>query len=977
MLRAGPGGSTAVALGLSLVLAVPATAPGQGPPRSIRVIDLAQAGARSITVPEGQDLEIGLENASPSALYRVSQKTGPFPARSRELPAPFDNGFRRYTPSAACATLKQDGLTLIATEDEAEIAGRVQALQARLASSSCPDVEKRMVGFTIDMTRPSLREILRLTPGQELTVTVERLSAQSRVPLRTWVATFRGGVPDVGWTFPDEQTWIVREIAQDVLEMVRFAKSRARTSTALAVKADGVAAGSTRYRIEAGFPVPLVVSASPHVWAPEAYAELARALMKADSVTAAPETGTAGPPTLERLTDLRAPMIEAENLAVSKRLMAQVLSARAHEEAAVVAGALALRESARSFSDTRRTLSRMTAHLALAQAVRGQHAAGPDGRLAVILLTTLVGRQVEALELLARMESRPDVTRAERAWATALSMRNDGDWRRLREPAKATLIERLEYFRALARADNASRALEGLPIRPPDDVPDWGRQAMATSFSVEEGNRFVRDAIARELQELDRVWTVSHATPLPVDRIVAILQTAPGRAVHVANDGKTTIQVLDWGAWASAGVRHVYADLETADSFLRYQLRLKEAADELRTRAEAAFGTLPLQPLAALRSGGSATPPGFCDAMGRIIRQAPDSLTAINWDFAYRQCARVTAGFPSYTSWFAPVVPAGTAFDVDRRLRTGDIALKVDLAAIEGLRRLAPYNESVVLAYLGKKYGAKLDPAVVAQEFGRMAEYQVSALRRIQEASKDDPAARLATLEKMCAASADRCVDLGVYLAWAQSPDAAARAYQKAVDGARDRVYVANSVEWLVNYYHDHGDTAKALALATMAAEAYSEKGLETMARYQERLKNYDEAERYYKAAEERYGQGRLADFYLRYQKQVGGDRFAREAKAASERVFPSGLKKVALSDLQAPANGVLVTNPANGQGWGLRVGDVVVALDGYRVENTSQYAFAKALSQEPKMRLFVQRGNGFVELMGDRSHIVYFRRSP
>jgi hypothetical protein len=816
--RPRPGRSTTitVALGLSTALAAPLSARAQGPERSIQFIDLAQAGARSITVPDGQDLEIGLQNASPSALYRVTQQTAPFPARSRELPAPFDNGFQRYTPSPACATLKNVGLTIIAAVDEAEIAVRVQALQARLAATNCPDLEKRMAGLPIAMTRPSLREIQRLAAGQELTVTVERLSPQTRTPLRTWVATFRGGVPDVGWTFPDEQTWIVREIAQDVLEMVRFAKSRAK----------------------AGPPVRPVVSPSPHVWAPEAYAELARALMKADSLAAAPESGTPGRPVLERLTDLRAPVIEAENQAVSKRLTAQVLDARAHEEAAVVAGALALRESARSFSDTRRMLARMTAHLALAQALRGQRPAGPDGHLAAALITTLVGRQVEALELLARIQSRPGVTGADKAWATALSMRNDGDWRRLREPAKATLIERLEYFRALARADNASRALEDLPIRPTEDVPDWGRQAMATSFSVQEGNRFVTDAIPRELQELDRVWTVSHAAPLPVDRIVAILQAAPGRAVNVADDGKTTIQVLDWGAWASAGLRHVYADLETADSFLRYQLRLKEAADALRTRAEAAFGALPLQPLAALRSGESASPSGFCDAMGRIIRQAPESITAINWDFAYRQCARVTAGFPSYASWFSPVVPAGTAFDVDRRLRTGDIALKVDLAAVEGLRRLAPYNESILIAYLGRKYGAKPDPAVVAQEFGRMAEYQVGALRQLQEANKDDRAAYVATLEKLCAVSADRCIDRGVYLAWAKSPDAAARAYQKAVDGARDRVYVANNVEWLVNYYHDRGDTAKALAIAKMAAETYSEKGLETMAGYQERLKN-------------------------------------------------------------------------------------------------------------------------------------------
>jgi tetratricopeptide (TPR) repeat protein len=938
---------------LAMALAGAATAGSQPPGRSVQVIDLAKAASLSITVSEGQDLEIRLENASPAVLYRVSTRTSPFPPRSRELPKPFDNGFRNYTPSPACTELKRDGLDLIATEDEALIATRVQALQSKLAASSCPAIEKQMVGFAIAMTRPSLREVHRVTPGRELVVTIEHLSADTKTAVRTWTGSFRGGAPQVGWIFPDEQTWIVREITQDIVEIVRFAKGHTRPAPT----------------------APPAVSPTPHVWAPAAFAEWTRALMKADSLRALPARGPAEAPALARLTDLRANVIEAENQKVSKRLTAQALDARAHEAAAVVVGALALRESARSFSDTRRLLSRMTAHLAVAQALRGPPAPGPDGRLADALLATLVGRQVEALELLARMQSRPGVTPAERAWATALSMRNDGDWRRLREPAKATLIERIEYFRALARADSASRALEAFPARSLEDVPDWGRHALATSFSVEEGNRFVLDAIPRELEELARVWSLTHAATLPFEQIATILQTAPGRAVHVAPDGKPSIRVLDWGVWASTGARHVYAELESVASFLRHMLRTTESADAFRRSADATFGALPLYPLVVARSADAVSPPGFCEAISKIVRQAPESMTAINWDLAYSRCGRVAPGLTSYASWFSPIVPSGTTLDVDRRLRMQDIALKADLAEIERLRRLAPYNESVLLSYLGRKYGAKIDAAAVVQEFGRMAEYQVRALRQILEGHRSDPARYQATLEKMCAMSADRCVELGTYLVSVKSPEVAARAYQKAVDEARDRVYVANNVEWLVNYSHDRGESAKALAIATMAAEAYSEMGLTTMARYQERLKHYDEAERYYKAVDERYGEGGLQEFYLRYQARVGGDRFAREAEAARTKLFPGGLQKVALADLKGPVSGALITNPASGQGWGLRPGDLVVALDGYRVESPYQYGFVKALSDDPKMRLFVQRDGGHVELIGDRSHIVYFRR--
>lgn len=80
------------------------------------------------------------------------------------------------------------------------------------------------------------------------------------------------------------------------------------------------------------------------------------------------------------------------------------------------------------------------------------------------------------------------------------------------------------------------------------------------------------------------------------------------------------------------------------------------------------------------------------------------------------------------------------------------------------------------------------------------------------------------------------------------------------------------------------------------------------------------------------------------------------------------------LSDLKGPVKGTLIINSGYGN-WGLRAGDLVVALDGYRVQSPFQYGFVKALSDDPKMRLFVQRDGGYLELIGDRSHIVYFRR--
>ncbi len=72
---------------------------------------------------------------------------------------------------------------------------------------------------------------------------------------------------------------------------------------------------------------------------------------------------------------------------VSETLSKDMRDARAHEGAALVLGAFALRESAGFFSDVRWTLNRMTAHLAMAAALRGaDEPASIDGALAEVTL---------------------------------------------------------------------------------------------------------------------------------------------------------------------------------------------------------------------------------------------------------------------------------------------------------------------------------------------------------------------------------------------------------------------------------------------------------------------------------------------------------------------------------------------------------------------------------------------------------------
>jgi S1-C subfamily serine protease len=71
----------------------------------------------------------------------------------------------------------------------------------------------------------------------------------------------------------------------------------------------------------------------------------------------------------------------------------------------------------------------------------------------------------------------------------------------------------------------------------------------------------------------------------------------------------------------------------------------------------------------------------------------------------------------------------------------------------------------------------------------------------------------------------------------------------------------------------------------------------------------------------------------------------------------------------------VLVTPSAGLVQAGIRAGDVVVALDGYRVLDGNHYGSVKALGIGPKMVLTVWHDGRYVEIEEKRDRINYFKQ--
>jgi hypothetical protein len=76
-------------------------------------------------------------------------------------------------------------------------------------------------------------------------------------------------------------------------------------------------------------------------------------------------------------------------------------------------------------------------------------------------------------------------------------------------------------------------------------------------------------------------------------------------------------------------------------------------------------------------------------------------------------------------------------------------------------------------------------------------------------------------------------------------------------------------------------------------------------------------------------------------------------------------LQKVALAEFQGPPDdGVLLTSSSSiAMAAGVYLGDIIVAIDGYRVHSEKQYLYVRGLSDDPKFQLIVWNAKGYREI--------------
>ena len=957
-----------------------------------------------VTAPRGQFFWIVLKDRVPGASYRLTydwilDPGSPQPPLGalhgeRELKKTDYQWFPGASVSPACEEIERRFKDLLGARDEREAQEKLLALGDTNGGGICPQINRATYGRSL--AEPEIHSISLYT-GDELRYVVERLDPATGAALKTWRFTVHPESVRLGWAYENEEAWIVGETSRDIVEMVLYARDRSlprAEQLAFSVSAEAAPGTFPRYVVAftpaPGMPQRQALGFASYIWSPESYEPLAAGLI--NSLKLRPADPSPEGLISDALTNPLSRVLAQESQRVSQRLQTAMLDAGAHEQAALIVGALALRETGGPFGDVRQELCRMSAHLALARALR-RGTASPTAAYADALLLTLVQRQKDALARIDALER----TRPASDWAAflrALRIRITRDWRILPDAARATLVERLQHYRALWQTLGEEHSDAFLASFKAEPIGDWGRITLDTGGHVEKGAIFSASLASADMSEAAEIWRILHVADLPKGKITDALNAPPQRLVSAEAAARPEPHVLGWGVWARFYQRNLMSAADASAEFRRSMLALTKDVQRADTLNET-FSGLELWPVeslqAAIPTPGSVSgrpPTGEREDLRRqecargvkVVQNGPERVPVYFWMSLDHLCyeARQDQSLPEARRWLRTLTPWGTAL-MPRQRSVVLLDRTLDGPKLyAALHELAPF-EPTALQVLAP------DPRVATFEqvtalYGPLADYDLAVMKRLAWTRRADVATYRRLFEKITAIEPREYLSLGNYLLDLELEDEAAAAFEKAIAKASDRITVSNSVQWLVGYYCDHARIDRAREVAQLAADVGSARGLQAMGYFSERVGRYADAESWYQKIVEQYGEGdgrtSLDDFYIRYARRVGNDRFSGQAAAALARVFPAGLERVSPGDLSSPPPPrQSVPLDDDWQGYrriGIIKDDLVVAVNGYRVRGSRQYYLVLSFDDRPELTLIVWRQGRYVEVKGHLKRTAY-----
>jgi hypothetical protein len=815
--------------------------------------------------------------------------------------------------------------------------------------------------------------------------------------------------------YDNEDNWLATGIAREIAEMAAFASRP--DAPALTVKAT-VDPGKPTVHVEIaglGGASPLTSDLTPtFAWDPEGYAALATQVLGATPV-AASTPASDQTDVLGNLLNLTGKNLAKEDVRLSANLQLHPASWPDHEAAALVLAALALREEGGSYADNRTMLNRATAHLALAQALRGNQPATWPGLVADAAVRTLAGRELDALARLDALAARPDVPESAKPWLAALRLLAKQDWRAADVTAQSPLVLKIVWFKILCRDLTSDVALDRLPQivpQPPADagnpasapqltpemlIPDWARIVGRNPFSDldPEDTKNAGFRLNVEFHEMDVVMRAEGDSSFDLDHLAAIYSEPETDTISRDALGKAVVRVVGLGTFKASSRRHVFAALLTREPYPdpgANDAQDPAEAQNVFTKYDIMFQGVPGYDFARLHTG-------FVDGDAEKRQYDEWISQKISWPIweVPFSLAENMPGYGRVEKFYRRAVPFGTVYDPARRYSfINDVDPETyplyDTPELEKIKQLPPDQAMRELPNYNQRYNELLhaqepkgpkpfeqqllklapDDYLLAQDHvpndklitaaARFLDYNLNPVGRIESLdeahlSQQD---RIAILRKHVAMEPDFGFRAGVVLRGYGLDDEAAEMERKAFASGANPIGISNSVMPLVDYDLRHGQNDEALKVAKFAGDVASENGLSIYTYALEKLGRLDEAEAVARQDSQAYSDPMwLHDFQLRHR-----DRYPQVYADALQADFPGGLVAAKLADFSGtPGGGAQIrTDSDTLKVAHLQPGDVIVALDGYKVGSEAQYYFVRALSADPGMDFIVWRGGNYFE---------------
>jgi hypothetical protein len=778
--------------------------------------------------------------------------------------------------------------------------------------------------------------------------------------------------------YQSEDEWIVSRTAVAVIDLAQFAKTSVPepiATLAISQMHTDPAQPIVRFRVGSRDVTVNLTTPNTYVWDPDAYLDLARSAGVAPAQTS---DTSAGDDVATALLGFRVENFRVQSDAVSIALQKDYRNPANHEAAALLLGAFAFREAARHFYDPRWALCRASAHLAVARAMRDGGTPSPAGQLADIVLQIVAGRTGPALRQLDAFDQ-ADHPSAFQSWSQALRRRATFDWREAPDD-DSPLLERVEYVRSLARMLGTSDSLSYLSEHEPEEVPDWGWLMLDALTTVESGHVFVESTIGQTQIEVAQVLGISPNTP--PETVDALLSREP----NVSSIDRTEargIRVLDEGMWSAFYRRELAHVADQGYQFYRYMLGDSQGAGEFERQIARFLGRQPVWPVvqrlilntdlasmagtdAATRGEVAASYRASTEAIETVFQTRPDAMSYIAW----RSVGAVPSGMtpvnvPQASLWFRTLYPTGTAFE-SRRVTVTKILPNDFVVHADAMHELAPWDPNITINWsiVRCSHNGGCTPEQERANFALIATYSVDALQRFAARSPSPET----DLKRLCQLSGEDCVRLAEwFLTQDRFPEAAA-AYQESFDRNLDRVSASHGVEWVVRYYQKTGRTREARRIAEGAGVVGSFAGMKALAGFLERQSNFNDAERVYRRMSERYEDGtRLLAFYMRRADATRVPPTASEYRALLDRYFGGDVEHVTTTALTGqPSKGLFVrqTTPWDDR-FGIKKGDVIVAVDGIHVWTRQQEQIIYARSFDDTLRYTVWREGRYMDVSG------------